>query len=286
MGNLLWIASYPKSGNTWMRAFIENYLQNLPRPVDINDLLKLSTAEARSDRYAQFVSDGRKTTELSTEEVCAIRPLVQADIARKAPATVFVKTHNFLGEYKGYPLHNSSVTSGAIYLVRNPLDVAVSMANYFDYSVDDAISYMAEEMTGTPNEEANVPQIISSWSSHVQSWTANPESQVLVLRYEDLLRNALKEFKKVVSFLGQAKDPNRLKKAVRFSSFDQLKAQESKHGFIERHENARSFFRKGRQNQWREMLNDRQIQKIVDDHGEQMARFRYLPDGFSLPNRD
>lgn len=281
MGNILWLASYPKSGNTWMRAFIENYLQNLPHPVDINQLIGSSTAEARADRYQPYVGDGKKTTDLSIEDICAIRPLVQADIARQASATVFVKTHNFLGEYKGFPLHNSSVTSGAIYMVRNPLDVAVSTANYFDYPIDEAIAYMAEDMTGTPNELANVPQVISSWSAHVQSWTGNPENRVLVLRYEDMLLNPLKEFRKVTSFLGLAKDPKRLKKAVGFSSFDQLKAQEKKHGFGERHENARSFFRRGRKNQWREKLTDRQVQRIVDDHGEQMARFKYLPAAYS-----
>jgi hypothetical protein len=279
VGNILWIASYPKSGNTWMRAFIENYLQNLPVAVDINKLLQFSTAEARADRYQVFVSEGKATTDLSTEEICAIRPLVHADMARSAAATIFVKTHNFLGEYKGHPLHNSAVTSGAIYLVRNPLDIAVSMANYFDYGIDEAIAYMAEEMTGTPNEAANVPQIISSWSSHVPSWTGQSESGVLVLRYEDLLRNPLKEFRKVVSLLGQRKDPARLKKAVRSCSFEQLKSQEQRRGFVERHENATSFFRRGRQNQWREKLTEGQVQRIIDDHGEQMGRFKYLPAG-------
>ena len=82
MGNLLWVASYPKSGNTWMRAFIENYLQNLQRPVDINTLFELSTAEARADRFQAYLEKGRETTSLTAEEICAIRPLVQAEIAR------------------------------------------------------------------------------------------------------------------------------------------------------------------------------------------------------------
>ena len=277
MGNLLWIASYPKSGNTWMRAFIENYLQNLPRPIDINALLQLSTAEARADRYQAYAGQGKDTRELSTEEICAIRPLVHADMARQARGTIFVKTHNFLGEFGGHPLHNSAVTSGAIYLVRNPLDVAVSLANYFAYPIDTAIDYMADEMTGTPNETENVPQVISSWSKHVRSWTENPEDSVLVLRYEDLLDNPDKGFRKVVSLLGQKRDPTRLKKAIRFSSFDQLKSQESRGGFVEKHENANAFFRQGRKNQWRKKLTNAQVQKIVDVHKVQMNRYRYLP---------
>jgi len=280
MGNLLWIASYPKSGNTWVRAFIENYLRNQNQPVDINTLFRINQAEAKAFRYARYVAGG-DTTSLSIEEICAIRPRVQADIARDAKGTVFVKTHNYLGEYGGYPLQNATVTSGAIYIIRNPLDVVVSLASYFGYSIDEAIDYMAAEAAGTPNEKENVPQIISSWSIHVQSWTQEPKPEILVLRFEDMLGNPMKTFRKLASFLGQPRDPKRLKKAIRFSSFDQLRLQETRTGFIEKHENANSFFRQGRKNQWCNKLTDQQVRKIIDSHGKQMARFNYLPPGYS-----
>ncbi|NND44947.1 MAG: sulfotransferase domain-containing protein [Xanthomonadales bacterium] len=277
MGNLCWIASYPKSGNTWMRAFVENYLQDPPRPVNINELFRLSTAEAEAERFRRYVAAGQDLAAMSLEEICAVRPLVHADIAREAQGTCFVKTHNFLGEYGGVPLHNSAVTSGAIYLVRNPLDVVISMSNYFDTSLDQAIDSMAEEMTGTPNEARHVPQVISSWSTHVESWTARGEDSILVLRYEDLLDRPEKAFRKVESFLGAKKNPARLKKAIRFSSFRQLQQQEQQAGFVEKHENANAFFRSGSKSQWRERLSNSQVARIVDRHGEQMARFKYLP---------
>ncbi|QYJ91182.1 sulfotransferase domain-containing protein [Shewanella halotolerans] len=277
MGNILWVASYPKSGNTWVRAFLENYIQNAEQGVDINTMHKISTAESAAHRFQARLQDGRKTTDLSLDEICALRPAVQADIAMQAHGTTFVKTHNYLGTYKEYPLHNSSVTSGSIYIVRNPLDVTVSMANYFGYSIDETIAYMAEEMTGTPNEPENVPQVITSWSMHVSSWTQTPEEAKLVLRYEDILDDPKKVFRKIESFLGLRKDPNRLKNAIKHSSFAQLKAQESKRGFVEKHENAKSFFRQGSKNQWRQVLSDEQVAKIVEHHGEQMARFKYLP---------
>jgi hypothetical protein len=279
MGNLLWIASYPKSGNTWVRAFIENYLQNRDRPVDINTLFQVSRAEARAELYAPYVQGG-DTTALSTEEICAIRPLVHAEMARRARGTVFVKTHNFHGEVAGYPLHSPAVTSGAVYIVRNPLDVALSLANYFGYGTDEAIEYMAAENVATPNERENVPQVITSWSMHVQSWTRDTNEGVLTMRYEDMLDDPARSFRKLVSFLGLKRDPARLRKAVRFSSFDQLKSQETRHGFVEKHENAGSFFRQGRKNQWQDKLTEQQVRRIVDRHGEQMARFKYLPPGF------
>lgn len=224
---------------------------------------------------------GGDTATCSIEEICAIRPLVHADMARRANGTIFVKTHNFHGEFAGYPLHNPSVTAGAIYIVRNPLDVVTSLASYFGHSMDEAIDFMAQERTGTPNEKENVPQVITSWSMHVQSWTQDNNESLLVLRYEDMLDNPVKAFRKLVSFLGQKRDPARLKKAIRFSSFEQLKSQEKQGGFVEKHENARSFFRQGKKNQWREKLTDEQVRKIIDSHGEQMARFNYLPPGFS-----
>ena len=277
MGNLLWIASYPKSGNTWIRAFIENYLQNSDRPVDINSLHKVSTAESYAHRFQQYLKDGQRTTDLTIKEICALRPKVQRDIARQAKGTVFVKTHNYYGEYEGYALHNGSVTSRAIYVVRNPLDVTLSMSNYFNYSIDKTIEYMAEEMTGTPNEAENVPQIITSWSMHVESWTREDNPALLVLRYEDLLSDPRKAFRKVESFLKLRKDPSRLKKAIKHSSFDQLKAQEQKHGFVEKHEASNWFFHHGKKNLWREVLSDAQVQKIVDIHRVQMERYKYIP---------
>ncbi len=278
MGNICWIASYPKSGNTWVRAFIANYLDGGTTPVDINTLHERSVAEARAERYRPYVAGG-DTTRAGIADLCAIRSMVHADIARQAPGTVFVKTHNFMGAYQDFPLHNMAVTSGAVYVVRNPMDVAVSLANYFAFTIDQAIDFMAEEMTGTRSEAENVPQVINSWSVHVASWTGQDNPAVLVLRYEDLLDKPLKFFRKLVAFLGQPRDDARLRRAVACSSFGSLQSQERAGGFVERHEDARRFFRAGRKNQWRDALDAGQVRRIVADHGQQMARFRYLPPG-------
>lgn len=279
VGNILWIASYPKSGNTWVRAFLHNYIEDAKAPQNINRLHEQFVDEVKSFRYRDFIPDDKNTTDLNLEEVCAIRPMVQAQMAAEAPATLFVKTHNFQGEYKGYPLHNWQVSSGAIYIVRNPLDVAVSLKHYFNYGYDEAITYMAEDMAGTPNEPENVPQVISSWSQHVASWTQGGRN-MLVLRYEDLLTHPQRYFRKIESLLGLKKDVKRLHKAIRFSSFNQLKKQEQAKGFAEKYENAGQFFRQGQQGQWREQLSDNQIKKIISDHREQMTRFKYIPTDY------
>lgn len=280
MGNILWVASYPKSGNTWVRAFLQNYLANPNQPIDINRIHQYTVDEVKAYRYQPFIPADKKTTDLSLEEVCAIRPMVQAQMAAEAPATLFVKTHNFQGEYKGYPLHNWQVSSGAIYIVRNPLDVAVSLKHYFNYSYDQAIAYMAETMSGTPNEPENVPQVVSSWSQHVASWTQGGRN-MLVLRYEDMLAHPQRSFRKIESLLGVKKDPKRLAKAIRFSSFKQLKKQEQDSGFAEKHEDAGEFFRQGGSGQWRTALSESQVQQIIKDHREQMERFKYIPQDYT-----
>jgi len=276
VGNILWIASYPKSGNTWVRAFLHNYIENPKSPQNINHLHEQFVDEVKSYRYQSFIPANKNTIDLSLEEICAIRPMVQAQMAAEGQGTLFVKTHNFQGEYKGYPLHNWQVSSGAIYIVRNPLDVAVSLKHYFDYSYDEAISYMAEKMAGTPNEPENVPQVVSSWSQHVSSWSQGGRN-MLVLRYEDLLAQPQKYFRKIESLLGVKKDAKRLNKAIKFSSFRQLKKQEQVSGFAEKHEDAGEFFRQGKSGQWRELLTDSQVRQIVSDHREQMTLFKYIP---------
>jgi hypothetical protein len=129
------------------------------------------------------------------------------------------------------------------------------------------------------NSASNVPEVLSSWSSHVKSWTQNPHPALLVLRYEDMLENPKDAFSRVVSFLRLPPSPQRLDKALRFSSFKELSKQEKKAGFRERSQNSQSFFRVGRRDQWREVLTRDQIARIVELQGVQMRRFGYIPDG-------
>lgn len=111
----------------------------------------------------------------------------------------------------------------------------------------------------------------------MKSWAQEGSNNLLVLRYEDLLAHPQRNFRKIESLLGLKKDEKRLAKAIRFSTFKQLRQQEQKVGFNERHENAGRFFRKGQTEQWREELADKQIKQAIADHHEQMGRFKYIP---------
>lgn len=277
MGAIIWLASYPKSGNTWTRAFLHNLLMNPKEPADINALNRFCLGEDKAQYYTQFES--RPLTELTFKEVMALRPKVHQLLTEAFPDSVFVKTHNFLGEIEGVPLVTMEHTAGAIYIVRNPLDVVISYSHHYGVDIDTAIEQMNNPLMGTPTTEMVVRQVYGSWSMNVQSWTQVPMPSLHVMRYEDMYSQPFQTFATVARFLGLNPPRERLQKAIDNSSFKALQRQERQHGFIERSANSR-FFREGRPGQWRKALSEEQIARIVEAHREQMARFDYIPQGF------
>ena len=278
MGNIVWLASYPKSGNTWIRAFLANLIANRSDPVPLNDLARYCDDEARPEFFN--IVAGKPSTELSLDEIAAIRPRVHTFIAANARGTRFVKTHNYAGAFNGHPLHNAEVTAGAIYVVRNPLDVVVSMTHHFGLTVDQAIERLGNEQVATANEAMFVTQLLGSWSFNVKSWADHESERILVIRYEDLLEKPAKHFAKVARLVGIGQDRARIERAIKHAGFGTLSSLEKKHGFIEVSDKATRFFRTGRMNQWREALSREQVQRVVDAHREQMARFAYVPAGY------
>jgi len=280
MSRTVWLASYPKSGNTWMRAFIYNLIENPARPGRIAELPAYFEEESKPRWYAPYAGEGGLAA-MDFDQAMALRPRVHQDIAdSRERGSIFTKTHNMFGHLQGIPLHNLAVMAAAIYIVRNPLDVVLSVADHFGLSIDDAIEFMANEETGTPTNEENVAGFMGSWSTHVASWTMQPHPAILVVRYEDLQDNALKAFGSVAKLLGLGKDKARLRKAIQFSSFRELKQQELLGGFVEKSPNSRHFFRKGSKNQWAEALSEDQVARLVARHREQMQRFDYIPPKF------
>lgn len=277
MANIVWMASYPKSGNTWVRAFLHNYLADGDTPSDINKLNDFFANESNVSWYRSLVKGDVEA--LSKEDICRLRPEVHRRIAASRPGTIMVKTHNFLGAYEGLPLLTMGLTSGAIVVVRNPLDVVSSVADHFGLSIDEAIDFMGADTTGTPTDENNVVSVLTSWSTHVDSWTRDDSGATHVMRYEDLLDKPKKHFGALVAFLGLPRDPARLKRAIEHSSFSSLQKQEQREGFIERSPSSSRFFRSGRKNQWRDLLSDDQVERLITDHRDMMRRFSYLPGG-------
>ncbi len=278
MSNILWLASYPKSGNTWVRAFLANLIADGSDPLPLAELSNYCRDEALPDLYTAI--SGQPSTELDATQLCALRPRVHARIAASQPGTVLVKTHNMNGSFEGHPLHNPDVSAGAVYVVRNPLDVALSMTYHFGLGIDEAIDRLASEELATGNDELFVTQILGSWSTHVASWADMAGPDIVVVRYEDMLEKPLKAFGKIAGLVGLGDNRKRLERAIQFSSFQNLSRLERRDGFSEVSDKTKRFFRKGRANQWREALDRDQVSRIVNAHREQMARFKYVPHGY------
>jgi hypothetical protein len=204
---------------------------------------------------------------------------VQQQIADEADAPVFVKTHNALVLDRGHPTINMQATSGAVYIVRNPLDVVISFAPHFGIDIDAAIDKMGRRGLETDITEYAVYEVYGSWSENVMSWTRKPHRAIYVMRYEDMLQRPLDTFRGLCSHLLLDPTDTQLSRAIELSSFEQAKAQEAEKGYRERPNQSKSFFRAGSAGQWRQQLSDQQICRIVNANREQMARFGYLPEG-------
>jgi hypothetical protein len=276
---ILWLASYPKSGNTWTRAFLHNLfglLEGKDIEYDINKINEFTTWDISAQAYSRHMGEAPSADNKAL--IAATRPKVQADIVANTEGLAIVKTHHALVEDRGYPVINFKVTSGAVYVVRNPLDVAISFAHHMGSDIDKAIEHMAIENYETPVTEKSVYEIYGSWSQHVESWTRRPHRAIHVMRYEDMLDEPEKTFGKLARFLLLTPTSAQLKTAIERASFKRLQEQEAAHGFREKPERAKTFFREGRSGQWRERLTRRQIRTIVKVHGRQMAKFNYLSD--------
>ena len=274
---ILWLASYPKSGNTWTRAFLHNLLALLEgrdEEYDIKKINEFSTWDIRAQSYLRHMADPSSMNDRSA--IAAARPLVQADIAASTEGLAIVKTHHALVEDRGHPTINFKVTSGAVYVVRNPLDVAISFAHHMSADVDEVIDNMAKKDYETRVTDKSVYEIYGSWSQHVESWTRRPHRAIHIMRYEDMLLDPAKSFDKLARFLVLSATPSQLETAIERSSFARLQKQETAHGFREKPPNAEKFFREGRAGQWHNKLTRRQVRKIVQTHHKQMARFNYL----------
>jgi hypothetical protein len=276
---IVWLASYPKSGNTWTRSFLHNLAKIKSGEEDeqsINAMTRYTVWDIAMPLYIKAL--GYEPNDQHRDEIARVRPQVQQRIADSLEGLIFAKTHSALVRNRGHSTINFSVTSGAVYIVRNPLDVAISYAHHMGRPLDDAIELMAMDGLESPTGSSAVFEVYSSWSEHVFSWTRKPHPSIYVMRYEDMLAEPAKAFGGLARHLLFGASPAEVEAAIERSSFSRLRAQEEQQGFIERPKEAERFFREGRAEQWREVLSRAQISRIVRDHGAQMARFGYSAD--------
>jgi aryl sulfotransferase len=277
--NLIWLASYPKSGNTWFRILLANLRAGQSQPVDINGSLprQISVLSRKSfDEMTMFASGL-----LEGREIDQLRPAVCAAVASECQASTWEKVHYAWSRTpSGEPVFGRNSARAAVYLVRDPRDVAVSYAHHLNQSIDATIDLLnSGDAVVCPSGTRQHPGIqgrLDNWSRHVISWLDQKDVPVQAVRYEDLLTDTAAAFAEALRFAGEEVDPHAVERAVSFSTFSELRRQEQSAGFCERSPAGSLFFRRGQSGSWREELSDAQAARIVREHGETMAWLGYL----------
>lgn len=268
--NLLWAASYPKSGSTLLRLFVSAYLGD--GTVDINSYKGIGDAQTR---LYQEISP-KPLEELGEKESFYLRTAVLYRMS-EMPHEQLVKTHSCFGSCMGIELIPSDLSKGALVPVRDPRDVAISYAHHSNISIDEAIDLMADETAmGWRN---NIYQYMSSWSMHVKSWIEAAPQQgipILIVPYEGMVDRPLETFRHVAIALRREFDEEKFQRSVASVQFKNLAAQEETNGFLEKPETSKKFFRQGKVGQWKSILTLAQKARIELAHGKMMKRLGYL----------
>ena len=278
---IFWISSYPKSGNTWMRAIISSIFFTNDGKF-IFDYFKYVQSFDLDKRF-EFV---KKINRTDYNKLHKLETLAKYWIEGQKNIVIdgdfqFLKTHHSCVKLNNYPFTSSTITMGAIYLIRDPRDIVLSYSNHLGQSIDRTIELMVNKETTAPYVgEKKLKIYLSSWNVHVNSWQ-NINIPVLLIRYEDLLTDTKNIIIELVNFFEKnfkikfRNIKNKLENILETTHFDKFKNYEKKYGFAEasRYTN---FFRKGKIYQWRNKLTNKQIKTIEDAFGNTMKRFKYL----------
>ena len=266
---ITWIASFPRSGNTWLRALITAYANG--GEVDINQIMQ--TGDKEPMYYGGILNQAINTWSMTDQAM--LKPTAMMRMLEHAGNNLLLKTHDYNREIAGVEQIPPYLSRAAIYIVRDPRDVALSFLNHYDMpDMDAALDNMLtdETLSRFPDKGLFVPQ--GSWQLHAASWLRKTPYPVHVLRYEDLLEQPFKEFGKVVRFLKIDFDAKLLKKSIQACEFSRMQKAEQKTGFQEGV--GQVFFHKGQANRWQAELSQTHQDRIVKACREQMKAFNYL----------
>jgi len=292
MTRTVWLASYPKSGNTWFRMLVANLSATDGKPVDINDLPErggIASARGPFDHFT-LIDSGL----LTHDEIDCLRPRVYEELASGAdddeydapqdtPPVRFVKVHDaYTPTPKGEPLlAGARGADGAIVIVRDPRDVVPSLANHNRVDMDGAIAFMNDQQAGLcvkANRLHNqLRQQLPGWSGHIASWLDQIDIPMHLIRYEDMQADTIGTFRAALEFAGRPASDEDMRRAAVFADFAELQRQERETGFREapRPRPDGNFFRRGKAGGWRDELTAEQVARIEAAHAPMMRRLGY-----------
>lgn len=278
--SIVWLASYPKSGSTWLRCFLDAYQMG---EVDINDLISSVTDD---NGIPHSVGDGSLPSEYPVQIQILTRPMAMLRLVRNfhqnkaqfADIPLCVKTHNANLVTNGIELIPSALTSRTVHIIRDPRDVCLSFAKHLGKTIDETIELMGNRYRMLRDENpARMADFIGSWSLHTQSWTSADSHGVMTIRYEDMRAHPVKAFSLILEHIGLPVVTERVQHALDMVDIANLQKQEAEKGFRESSPFAKNqFFGQGKAGGWKGKLTtvqQRRIEKVCDVY---MKRFGYL----------
>ena len=274
--NMVYLASYPKSGNTWLRIFLGYLIQG--EKLNINKMDEFSRITSSRTLFESIICEN--SYELTEAEISYYRPLAIDFFVQQQELPVFyLKSHEaYIKNEQGNWLLPQKINYKAIYLVRNPLDVCVSYVHHGGKTnYNRTIEFMCGHLKPTIGKTNQFSHYIGSWSENIESWLKNfPNEQLLVVKYEDMLSNSLETFSKITKFIGLNYSTKQIQKALELSSFKNLQEIEAQTPFSEKPIKSERFFRKGKIGSWKEELTHDQAQILINSHQNFMKQFDYL----------
>lgn len=273
----VFIVSYPKSGNTWMRLAL-GALMNGGRLEDLSNPAVYGRSPWDVDLFTHVM--GVRAEDLTESELGRFKPFYLSHLVSTEPGFDIIKLHDAARDPWSNDLFSHMQDAVVVHLVRDPRDVAPSWASHGAKTMELSIADMAsrKHFLSLPHGEfsPSLPQYLGSWSSHVASWLEEGKSRpVLTIRYEDHLRDPEGVLRTVADHIGLSCDQAEIVAAVKATRFDRLAALEQRDDFAERPPMAKAFFRSGKAGGWQKVLTQEQVSGIEIAHGMMMQKLGY-----------
>ena len=281
MQKIIWISSYPKSGNTWIMFLIANYFFNIERKDNFEIVNKNIIKFPPASLIKKFTTKKELIENPYNISKYWLKAQEQAKIMKGN--VVFLKNHNALVSVNGNEFTNENFSLASIYIIRDPRDVVVSYAHYSNLAFDKVIQNLCDKnlyYNLTDYHDFPDIEILGSWKFHYISWRDGvPNMPKIIVRYEDLIKDSYSCFYKIINFLSKILnfklDEEQIKFSVENSKFEKLQNNENKFGYIKNNSNT-NFFHSGKIQQWKNILNKSQIKTIENTFKEEMELLGYL----------
>ena len=276
---IIWLASYPKSGNTLLRSILASYLFSNDGNLKLDYIYKI--------RQFPSIDDFQKLNiDLSNEKEVFQNFIEAQKIINKDKKIKFIKTHSSLARINDCNFTDFNNSLGAIYVVRDPRNVVTSFAHHYNLSTDQAVSVMIDPKRWLVKTDLVYKTFMSSWSINYNSWK-QMKNKVLFVKYEDLLNRKKTTLIKIFKFLDELGFKNlkldmaKLNKVIESSDFSTMqkleKNEDFKEGVIDKETGKRkTFFRLGPKNDWKQILDNKYKEKIEIVFKKEMTELGYL----------